>query len=358
MFILKRRIMHKAVEAILRYKILHILFWVVKTILLVHELHVNFPKEGIVNYIDALNITVFQMICVYTSIYVLIPRLFAKEKYTQFIIAVFTLIALCSLGNVLTQTAYLQFIFLPDRTFSGSTLFVTYLSEFVDTSIMAIVFIGIYLVYHLYIRDQKNKMLERERLETELNFLKAQINPHFLFNALNSIYVLMKEDVNLSEEILLKFSDLLRYQLYDCSTNETTIEKEIEFLKNYIALENVRNGENTKVNFNIPEKNMYVKVAPYILIPFVENAFKHISHYKDRENRIDIDIACERGSLDFSISNTFENNVQSMRNNNKGIGLRNVKRRLELLYFQKHTLQISKEKDHFTVGLTLITDEN
>src|SRR4030095_5890391 len=242
---------------------------------------------------------------------------------------------------------------------SFSRMLILYLSEYIDTTILTVIFVGIALVYHLYIRDQKNKLRERERLPLELNFLKAQINPHFLFNALNSIYVLMKEDIRLSEEVLLKFSALLRYQLYDCSNNETTVQKEIEFLKNYISLENVRHGENTKVNLIVPEKTNYSKVAPFILIPFVENAFKHISHYKNKENRININISSEQGRLDFNISNTFEKGLEpAALHDHHGIGLQNVKSRLELLCSRKHTLKINREDDHFKVGLTLITNEH
>lgn len=342
----------------MRYKILHILFWGIKTVLLAHELLRNFPTDGALNYFHAINITVYQMLCVYTAIYVFIPRLVVKERYVQFALTVLALILTCSLAKTLTQIVFLKFAVHSGHVITLPLLLISYISDVVDMTIVSFIFIGIALVYHFYVKDQKNKLLERERLESELNFLKAQINPHFLFNALNSIYVLMKEDIHLSEEVLLKFSALLRYQLYDCSSNETTIEKEIEFLKNYISLENVRHGENTKVCFNVPEKNLYMKVAPFVLIPFVENAFKHISHYADKENQININLVCDRGRLDFKISNTFEDGLERTLKNHNGIGLQNVRRRLELLYSQKHTLEISRANNQFTVGLTLITDEH
>ena len=350
--------MNKAVQAILRYKVLHIFFWSIKALLLYHQIEENRPTNGALNYVDAISTTFYQMVCVYTALYVLIPRLFINEKYLRFSLAVLTLIGICTLASVLTELLYLRFIFRPDYKFNLITVLINYIGQFVEMSVIALIFIVISLVYYFYMRDQKNKLLERERLESELNFLKAQINPHFLFNAINSIYVLMKEDIRLSEEVLLKFSDLLRYQLYDCGSNETTIEKEIEFLRNYVALENVRHGESTKVDFRVPGEIIYLKVAPFILIPFVENAFKHISHYRDKENLIDIDIAFGRGCLDFTISNTFEESMNRTHLNHKGIGLQNVKRRLELLYSQKHTLQISREDDRFMVRLTLITDEH
>jgi sensor histidine kinase YesM len=203
--------------------------------------------------------------------------------------------------------------------------------------------------------DRKNKIIEKERLQTELEFLRAQINPHFLFNALNSIYVLMDENRKLASDTLVKFSSLLRYQLYECSSDGTTIEKEIDFINNYISLEKIRNGENLEVVSEFSDSLGYARIAPFILIPFIENAFKHMSHFTDQLNRIEIIGWFADSIFHFKVLNTCDEKAQSHLAH-KGIGLKNVKRRLELLYPRKHSLQIAQDRGYYSVFLSLQLD--
>jgi tetratricopeptide (TPR) repeat protein len=201
--------------------------------------------------------------------------------------------------------------------------------------------------------DRKNKNVEKEKLQTELQFLKAQINPHFLFNALNSIYVLMDDDKQMASDTLLKFSSLLRYQLYDCNSNVTTIEKEMEFINNYILLEKVRNSDYLEVVTEFSNQPGYLQIAPFVLIPFVENAFKHVSHFTDQPNRINIRAYFEDITLFFHVTNTCDEKIGSAERVHKGIGLINVKRRLELLYPEKHNLEVRENGQNFSIFLTL-----
>lgn len=350
--------LEKLIQQVLRFKILHIAYWTYAFVSNVHFMQTmrNDEDHAMFNYIDAFNELAFQMLSVYTTIYFLIPKYFVKEKYWKFAFSALSVILSAAMLNVVVQITYVNLL-MPGHHSININTFITLLAQIFNIGVITIVFTFIILVHYYYLKDKRNKEIEKERIVSELDFLKAQINPHFLFNALNSIYVLMKEDIKLSEQTLLKFSSLLRYQLYDCSNNETTLEKEMEFIKNYIALEKVRNGENLTVNLRAPETIPYFPMAPFILIPFVENAFKHISHFNGRPNKIDISFSIEQSKLYFAITNTYDDYL----NQNKdyhGIGLQNVKRRLELLYPGSFSLEINKEETVYSVQLKLEQREN
>jgi sensor histidine kinase YesM len=352
--------MQKIVDFILRFKILHIAYWIYAFIANVHLLQINRPdeKHAFINYVDGLNNIAFQMLSVYICIYYLLPQYFKKEKYYHFGIASLLTIIFSALLNLASQRFYVPILMNHHIAPSLSTSLINLIAKIFDIGIITIIFIFILLVYFYYLKDQRNKQIEKERIMSELDFLKAQINPHFLFNALNSIYVLMKEDLKLSEQTLLKFSSLLRYQLYDCSNNQTTLKKEIEFLKDYIDLEKVRNSENRIVKFETPTKEVYIQIAPFILIPFVENAFKHISHFTTQTNTIEIKIIQLPQEMILKVENTFEENLSFDSKEPKGIGLHNVKRRLELLYPEKHLLEIRQEENIYSVTLSIQINEN
>lgn len=212
---------------------------------------------------------------------------------------------------------------------------------------------------------QKNQ-LEKDKLQSELDFLKAQINPHFLFNGINSIYHLIGEDDKMARDTLLQFSGLLRYQLYDCGVNYISLEKELNYISNYINIEQVRKGEDAVFTFNLPDKEdnhllKKYKIAPLLLTPFIENAFKYLSfHSCQTNNFINMDFnVSESGVLHLKLSNSFDRTFKTRKDNVGGIGLENVKRRLKLLYPNgKHQLNISSTQNVFTLNLKIDLDEN
>jgi LytS/YehU family sensor histidine kinase len=204
-----------------------------------------------------------------------------------------------------------------------------------------------------YIRMQQ-KMVEmaKEKAEAELNFLKSQINPHFLFNSLNAVYFLIEKNNPAARDALHKFSAMLRYQLYEMNGERIPIEKEVNYLKDYVDLQRLRKDEHYSVAVNGTEEVKGFSIEPLLLIPFVENAFKHISHHKEKPNFIKLDMACENGDFNFMIENSKEmaGTKTAMQG---GIGLNNVKKRLELLYPQKYNLQIQDTRDVFRVTLKI-----
>ncbi|WP_315822975.1 sensor histidine kinase [Paraflavitalea speifideaquila] len=173
--------------------------------------------------------------------------------------------------------------------------------------------------------------VSKEKAEAELNFLKSQINPHFLFNSLNSIYFLIDKQNATARQTLLQFSDLLRYQLYDCNADTIEIEKEVTYLQDFIRLQQLRKDHHYEVEVHVAPEVRGFRITPLLLIPFVENAFKHISHHSDQRNFVQVTLGRGNGIFHFRVENSKETHHRSTEPQG-GIGLSNVKRRLELLY--------------------------
>lgn len=202
-----------------------------------------------------------------------------------------------------------------------------------------------------YLQQELIRKLEVEKLSTELEYLRAQINPHFLFNSINTIYFQIDKQNNAARETLNKFSDMLRYQLYECNPDKIEIEKEIKYLDGYVNLQCLRMSENYEISFVCSENLNHFSIPPLLLIPFVENAFKHVSSWADKKNQITIHLSSDKGLFNFSTINTIDKSISAITNG--GIGLKNVRRRLELLYGDKFTLDLKKTSDTFYVNLQL-----
>ena len=200
--------------------------------------------------------------------------------------------------------------------------------------------------------QKKMAELGKEKAEAELNFLKSQINPHFLFNSLNSVYFLIDKNNPDARQALHKFSDMLRYQLYEANGERIPIEKEIDYLQDYVHLQQLRKDENYKVQFNCSQDVKDFSIEPLLLIPFVENAFKHISHKTSVNNFVKLDLSRSNGYFEFAVENSCEKGIYTTEQHG-GIGMNNVKRRLELLYPGTHQLNINDDVDTFKINLKL-----
>lgn len=188
------------------------------------------------------------------------------------------------------------------------------------------------------------------QLQTELKYLRLQINPHFLFNGLNTIYGSIDMGNSLARNMLVQFSDLLRYNLYDADVDMIALEKEIKYLRNYVALQKARSNDNMEVTLDIDYHDGSVKVAPLIFMAFVENAFKYVSREDKAINRIIISLKQKPDKIEFVCENTYDEGASSP----GGIGLINARRRLELLYKDRYQLDIKSENNIYRVQLMLM----
>jgi LytS/YehU family sensor histidine kinase len=219
---------------------------------------------------------------------------------------------------------------------------------------LSIVFIA--FAYRLllawYLQDKIRKDLENQKLQAELSYLKMQVNPHFLFNALNNIYSLsVMENSKKTGESIMKLSELMRYVLYEKedAQNKVSLDKEIKHINSFIDLEKLRHEGDTYINFSIEGTPNGKRVAPLLLFPLIENAFKH-GILTDASKPVNIELKISNNTLDFSLQN-FKNSY--FKDEAGGIGIQNVNRRLELLYGKNYTLNVKESPDKFFVDLQL-----
>lgn len=200
--------------------------------------------------------------------------------------------------------------------------------------------------------DKQRKDLEKSKLDAELSLLKSQINPHFLFNTLNTIYSLAhKKSVN-TEAAILKLSQLMRYMIYDSSVEFVPLSHEIEYLRNYVELQQYRLSGKVSIGFDVKGENKGLMIAPMLLIVFVENAFKHGISYMN-PSAIKIRLTVNNKEIEFEVTNMLHSEIQ--KNNYKGIGLENIKKRLALIYPGRHEINVHKDDKIYSAYLKIQT---
>jgi LytS/YehU family sensor histidine kinase len=214
--------------------------------------------------------------------------------------------------------------------------------------------IAIKLLKRWWVKQKEAAQAAREKANVELQLLKAQIHPHFLFNSLNNIYSFALEGSPKAPEMIKKLSGLLQYMLYGCKQALVPLEKEIEMIEDYIALEKIRYGERLKIEIGIEHCNNHHLISPLLLIPFVENSFKHGTSRMLTHPTVMLNCIVSDRVLYFKLSNTKPSQAEEISlNGNRGLGLKNVRKRLELLYPGKHELQIMDNPTSYTVWLKI-----
>ena len=202
-------------------------------------------------------------------------------------------------------------------------------------------------------KEKEASLLRSEKLDAELKFLKSQINPHFLFNALNNVYALSVIKSESTPSIILKLSDILRYILYDCNTPKVALGRELDYIKNYVDLFQLKDEKKLDVKLDIDQVDRKILIEPMLFTPFIENSFKH-SKIEDTESGwIRTEMTSQEKQLHFTVKNSMPDTVYS-KDKVGGIGLENVKRRLMLLYPDRHELKVSKDGNEFKINLTIL----
>ncbi|WP_419702014.1 sensor histidine kinase [Mucilaginibacter sp. NFX135] len=197
-------------------------------------------------------------------------------------------------------------------------------------------------------------ILDKQRKENELRHLKAQLNPHFLFNTLNNLYGLSVAESKKLPGLMLKLSELLRYSLYDTNQNYVAVQKELDYISNYIELERIRLSDKADIKLDIIGDFTDQYIAPLLLIIFVENCFKHFSAAKGQQAFVHIFFKIRENRLHFHVKNSIDENYILVQNKSKGgLGLGNVKQRLDLIYPQQYTLKTAKENAYYEVNLEI-----
>lgn len=277
----------------------------------------------------------------YLNLYVLMPRFFLKRKTMAYVVIVLAIIVGAVYLNNLT--AALMYDHVGNRqghihgthAFRGRRHFDTFVPG------MIALMIGLGITIRMIQKWQQEtvlrQQLEQEKISTELAMLKAQINPHFFFNTLNTIYSYTLSDGDVARSAIANLSRMMRYVLYEAETAQTPLNKEIEFIREYINLMKLRITSKTAVNFMVQYTGSHVMIAPMLFLPFVENAFKHgVSNAE--EGFINIGITGTDSTVELTVTNTIHETRSADEGNSSGIGILNTQRRLELLYPGKYSL--------------------
>lgn len=323
----------------------HLLFWTVVFAFLLYfdDTGLSWAARTVNEVINLL----FYAVIVYFNLLYLIPNYLNKKQLGTY------LLLLLAATVVLTPLRVIFFYFrfshepmLQQSLLSNLNLY------FVVTFLIA----GSSSIFQI-ITDWFRQLTERQELQTrtmqsELRFLKSQINPHFLFNTLNNLYALTLKKSDKAPDIVIKLSEMMRYMLYECNEKQVPLYKEVNYLRNYLDLEALRQHENIRIAFNVEGSIGDQQIAPLLFIPFLENSFKHGLNTQLAAGFVDIHLSVADNAVDFRIENSKGQTIA--RHDNRpsgGIGLENVRRRLNLLYPDRYKLVVSNNPNTFEVRL-------
>ena len=342
----------------------HLLFWVaiyslfgISSFLHSHDL------KGVILF--NLAMLPIDMAAAYLTIYVFIPRFLFTRRYWTFGVVYLLFATLYILLIITPYTYFMLKIFGEGTRWSSLSAFLNF--SFLYNSIIFFMINGlaatIKIAKHWITLQTQQQKLEKEQLdmqvrlkEAELSLLKLQLHPHFLFNTLNNLYGLTLQKSDAASEIVMKLSEMLHYMLYDCSKSRVPLVREIRFLRNYLDLETIRHDPGTDISFEVEGKVDCIEIAPLILLTFIENAIKHGLSHELETPWIHIVLTVSENTLNLSVKNSCP--PQNGHGSNpedlpRGIGLINVKKRLELQYPKRYALQLEQGESQFLADLTL-----
>ncbi len=334
---------------------LHLLFWAGVWFFFYRFFSYNSSNQAYVTWFASLLLPL-TMAVTYFSVYFLIPNYLLTKKYERFFL--FTFYTLIASSYFIVLIIYFVLIYV--LKFDASNI-PPMIKNFTFILILVYLIVGIVgsvsILNHNFRTEKRNKDLQNKILETqlqikeqELNYLQTQIHPHFLFNTLNTIYGFAMKQSKETPEIILKLSNLLDYILYQINKPSVSLKQEVNHIKEYIELEKIRFRDSLRVEFNSNDFTDEIQIAPMLLIPFVENAFKHGSRKKDILE-IFINIQVNNYDLDFSIRNSY--NPEEKGKKKTGIGQENIQKRLDLHYGERHKLEYKESEEWFEASLRI-----
>ena len=287
-------------------------------------------------------------ILVYVHLLFLLPQYFEKKRYWRYGLGLLLLLMLTAaarfyLGWALVAQLEPEFTTLFTPTYMGSLFF--------GGIFLVLITIPLRLIENWFKRHALEQELKTHQLEAELRFLKAQVNPHFLFNALNNIYSLSFTQSEKAPEMILKLSDMMSYMLYDCKSEQVKLEDEVTYLRNYIDLQQLKKDGELQVDFQVFGDTTGIQVTPMLFIPFFENAFKHGNLEDTEKGWLKSTLQVEDKMLTFELANTFRQKSQKLVKG--GVGLENIQARLQLLYPGRHIYTQQSANNIFSIQLQL-----
>ncbi len=328
----------------------HVLFWVLAYWILLN----HFATSSEITKIDHVYTVIFLISLIipcYINLLILVPRFFQKRQYFIYFLLIAILIILSVEFNILS------FEYLADLIFPGYYLISYY--DHMEIAKYMVVFVSLTMLLSLskswfQLRESEARMnvLEKEKLKLELKALKTQIDPHFLFNSLNSIYSLIIKKSDQAGEAVLRLSDAMRYMIYEANAEKVPLGKEVDFLKDYLATQQLRTSDKDEITFKIEGEVTDQKIAPLLFIPVIENSFKHGIKGDISNAFVHIILHIEHDFLRLSVENN-KGKAENIEQKEGGFGLENLKKRLDLIYPHKHKLVIREKINSFSVTLEI-----
>ena len=336
----------------------HALFWLVY-ILFFTLMDYSFYDDYWKAFLKVVTTMPVKMVATYLALYVFIPNLLDKRKYFSFITLFFLTAVL--FGYVARAMLHIYWVptYMPEYDYNEFPL--THLGKtagnMISVNIVVFAATAIKLLKRNYQNEKLTEQLNKEKLDAELKFLKSQIHPHFLFNTLNNLYALTLQNSPKSSEVVLKLSNLLDYMLYECNVPLIPLRKEISQIKNIIELEKLRYSNRLVVSFTASGDISNKMLPPLMMLPFIENAFKHGVSREIENSFISIDLNVKNDHLILRVENSkSDDDALDKSDYTKGIGLRNVQRRLDLIFGTKYSLQVFNEEEVFMIVLQIPVD--
>ena len=338
--------------------ILHILCWLIVILIILSTFYNKFnyfPVDDFFYYRLFLNIAIF-----YLNYSFLIPRLLLNKKIGLYVFVslAFIVFFIFVYQNILPSIPIMsgfdnqhELLNLENgrNVINSKKLFFLSFIQGIIIFLLFAISLSIKLSIEWYKNEKIKNLIKTQKINAELSFLKTQLNPHFLFNTLNSIYSLANKKSDDTTEAIITLSELMRYMIYETNKEFVTLQHEIDYIKNFISLQNLRLKDSSGVRFNVRGKLDY-NIEPLLLISFIENAFKYGTDYTGKTN-INIEIKVEDDILSLKVSNYIS--LKEKSNLDSGIGIENIKNRLNILYSNSHTLNIEESDKLYRVELLL-----
>lgn len=336
-------------QLVSKYKLDHIAFWLITIIFYAFtRKHLIGSSGWFAFLLDVFLRNGLLAAACYLNIYFLFERYFRSGRYLLYSLAVFGLLILYTVLQNFSDAFIGSLALDPDnaRGFFFNTYYNFSIGVFYLSFTLALV-----LSKRWYQQQLLLHRVQNEKLQAELQYLKAQLNPHFLFNCINTIYFQIDKSNADARASLEKFAELLRYQLYECNEDWIPIEKETSYLESYVDLQRLRKNSNNRISFETDGTVKNFSIPPLLLLPLVENAFKHLSTNSNSENSIELRMKRNNGCFIFNVINSINPGIH--KSNGIGIGLKNTRRRLDLLYENKYKLDIHHNDSTFSVELQI-----
>jgi len=336
-----------------RVILVHLSFWCLYLSFFTYQVSL-FSRGPEIDWSRVLTVVSIHISCAmligYLNYFIFLPRFLRNKNVAQFFLEFAVAFTLVVFLRIHLERYFIDH-YSHQNEYAYSPRFTIHV---ISSNIFTVIFLGmIRFVMEWFEFEARKKSIENEHLTAELNFLRAQINPHFLFNTLNNLYYLAYSKSSNTPEVIAKLSQMMRYMIYDANHAKVPLTKEIEYMENYISLERLRLNDQIPINFKVTGDAGQDKVAPFIFITFLENAFKHGVSNNNPNEFVNVDIDIRNHTCIYIVENSKRVSSKPEAEEKSGIGLQNVRRRLELSYAGAYDLEVDDHSDKYRIKLTI-----